>query len=312
VASLPVIVSTACLAPLGLSAEAGVERLRASGAAGALLGAPLGRARADELASRLLRSGLPVEALEVACLEEGAALAQLVSVDREEARAALASATSALRWGAERGIRRAVVRLGTLRELEPDWPALRDRYLKGGLDPRYARRAALYRDTASGRPLDAARRALEPLCTVADGLGLELLVLNPRRLIESPSPRELRHLLTELRGAPLRPAFDASAAHLADDMGLWPLVETTAVFGSQAGLALLGDAAGAVGGLPPGAGVVPLALLAEQLPLDCLRAFSAHSLLSEPELHRAVRAVSELPGGRPLPPLLGPADSEAR
>ena len=121
-----------------------------------------------------------------------------------------------------------VVRLGDVEPVAAQWIDARDRFLRGALDDDALQSLLPSRDRAAERALDVATRALERLAREAERAGAVLLVRNGRRYVDLPSPRELDRLRAELSGAPLLPAADVPAAHLADVMGFAPMALTLA------------------------------------------------------------------------------------
>ena len=217
----------------------------------------------EPLVSELQRRGdeLPILAIESphgTALRPGAPAPRLTASDRDEAqrRARGGDGDGATRRRAARAVRGRAARRrraggggvgGRARSL----PARRARR-------RHGAGAAAARDHAAERALDVARRALERLAREAERAGAVLLVRNGRRYVDLPSPRELDRLRAELSGAPLLPAADLPAAHLADVMGFAPMALTLAAF-ADAPLWYWGDACGPVGALAPGRGIVDLA-----------------------------------------------------
>jgi hypothetical protein len=143
---------------------------------------------------------------------------------------------------------------------------VRRAFLRGELDADRERRERLLRRrmVSAERHLDGARRALDALARRADGAGVRLGIRNPGRYLGVPLPLELRLLREDLAGAPIAPAFDAPAAHLADAMGFVPLDDTLAAW-SDSPLVQVADACGPVGGLPPGRGELDVSTLVGRL-----------------------------------------------
>jgi len=181
----------------------------------------------------LLTAGAtPVVAVEVPAPWTPACRARLTSSDGDEAATALGAARETLERAAGLGAKIAVVRLGSVPSLERDWPLFRDAFHRGALTVSRARRFAVERELAGDGDGDRALKVLERLARDAEGRNLTLAILNPRRVIDLPSPTELSRLLRELRGAAIAPAFDLAAAHLPDAMGVWPYFHSEAAFGA--------------------------------------------------------------------------------
>lgn len=289
-----VALSTSFVVAQGIAPDAALDLAARAGAAALILDATLDPARFSLLRDELRRGGPPVLAVEAPCPTTRAAAAEVVSPDREESRAAVEEIEATIARAAELGARFVVLRLGEVRALASEWVPARDRYLRGDLGSRRARLLADGREQAGARALDAARRALDRLLRRAEAADVTLLLRNPRRFVDAPSPRELDLLASDLRGAPLATLLDAPAAHLADDMGLWPLPLVAATFGARAAVASLGDACGAVGGLAPGRGVVDYAALLPSLPATCARAFAPWTGLTPDEVVAAVPLIAAL------------------
>jgi hypothetical protein len=254
-----------------------------------ILDAGLDPARYEALERELRRQELPVLAVEAPCPADRSASAQLASTDREESRVALAAAEATLRRAGALSARFVVVRLGPVAAADREWTTARQKFLRGDLDERLIRRLVESRDAVAGRAVDVARRALDRLARAAESAGVTLLVAQPRRFTDLPSPGELEDLLRELAGAQVAPLFDSASAHLPDLMGAWPLAVSVASFG-RAPLIYLGDACGPVGGLPPGRGIVDAGALAS-LPKDAALAFRPWVGLTVDETVRAIPAV---------------------
>ena len=236
---------------------------------------------------------VPILAVEAPSPWTPASRAMLCSTDRDEARTALEAALDTVARSAPLGARFVGVWLGEVRGMEPEWLTARERFLRGQLDERLARRLMQQRRALGQRPLDVARRALERLSRVAESEGLTLAVANGRRFTALPDPREIDLLLGDLRGAPIVPLFDVAAAHLPDVMGLQPFAVTEAAFG-KAPLCYLGDACGPLGGLPPGRGQLDLGAIAKKLAPEAARVFSPWSGLTVEESLRAVAELARL------------------
>jgi hypothetical protein len=266
---------------------------------GIILDSALDAARFEALARELQRRSdeLPVLAVESPCPAGRASSAQLCASDRDEARTALEAAEATLRRAATLGARFVVLRLGALRDAEREWMVARDKFLRGDFDERRTRRLVEARNGVAERAVDVARRTLDRLSRTAEAAGIRLLVRNPRRFHELPSPRELDFLLADLAGAPLAPLLDTAAAHLPAEMGVWPLELIVAAFGERAPLVYLGDACGPVGALAPGRGIVDFGFVTG-LPPTAEVAFSPWSGLSPDEAVRAVPEVARLAATR--------------
>jgi hypothetical protein len=230
--------------------------LGAASPAGVVLDDRLEAGFLEALTPLLLRSGLPILAIEAPCPASRASAAMLCAGDRAEATAALEAALATIAWAPTVGARFVVLRLGQVAALERDFAHARDRYVRGDLDPAHALELLDMRDQLAERSLDAARRALDRLCRAAEAAAVTLVLRSPRRYSALPSPREVDLLLADLRGAPLAPALDVPAAHLLDDMGFYPMALSVAAFGAHSALIYGGDACGPIGALPPGMGVV--------------------------------------------------------
>lgn len=262
------------------------------------LPADLLSALAPELVVR--RAELPVLALDGVLGAERlgrprAARAGLAALERDEAAAAVEVVQAALGFAAELGAPYVLISLGAVAGLAPLWDELRGRFLRGELlaDDGAAEALMTARAGLAVRHLDAARRSLDKLAELAARTGTTVLVRNPRRAIELPTPIELRTLTAGLRGAPLAPVLDAPAAHLGSVMHLVPLRETLLSFGTGP-LALLGDACGAVGALPPGRGELDVAAVARLLAPGAQRSFVPWTGLRRAEIAAGYRAVAAL------------------
>jgi hypothetical protein len=255
--------------------------------AGVVLHAGLDPARYEALERELRR--LPVLAVEAPCPADRTSTADLASIDREEARVALEAAEATVRRAGALSARFVVVRLGSLRAADGEWTTARQKFLRGDLDERLARRLVESRDQKAERALDVARRQLDRLARTAESAGLTLAVAQPRRFTDLPSPREVDFLLRDLAGAPIGPLFDSAAAHLPDLMHAWPLQVSAAAFGPGP-LHYLGDACGPIGGLAPGRGILDPGFL-KGLRKDAEVAFRPWSGLSAEEATAALPAI---------------------
>ncbi|MCS6914811.1 MAG: hypothetical protein RMK29_08180 [Myxococcales bacterium] len=224
------------------------------------------------------------------------ARACLGSLDRDEARAALERSLAALELAAEGGAQAVWLRLGEVAAVAARWDGLRRRFLRGELlsDPEPAQALMQQRCAAAAPHLGACLRGLERLARAAEQRGLQLLVRNPRRALELPTPAELSVLRLELAGAPLSPLLDVPAAHLGSAMRLVPLRETITAF-CDGPLCLLGDACGALGALPPGQGEVDVAAVARALPTHTQVAFVPWPGLHLSEVALGCQRVASLP-----------------
>lgn len=222
-----------------------------------------GSVLAIEAALGALRLGRPRASLASAC-----------SLDREEVLAATEVAESALALAAELSAKMVTLRLGPVAGLARHWERARAALLRGALQDEEEPAAELLAARAGLLPrhLEMALRSAERIANAAMRHGVTVLLPSPRRAIELPAPLELRVLLDELRGAPLRPLLDLPAAHLGSTMRLLPLRATILAF-ADGPLHLLGDACGAIGALPPGHGEVDVAAVAAALPPSAHRAF---------------------------------------
>lgn len=256
----------------------------------------------SELMPELLihRDELPVLALEhslgaMRLARPRAALAALASQERDEAQAAFLVTEAALGMAAELGSPFVLLRPGMIGGLTRHWERARAFFLRGGLaddddaiDELMAARTGL-----ALRHLEALRRGLEQVANAAVRKGTTVLLPTPRRIVELPVPLELRALLAEFRGAPLAAALDLPAAHLASAMHTVALRESVLTFGTGP-LALLGDACGQLGALPPGHGEVDVAAVARALPRHSHRAFVPWSGLHAAEVRLGYEGVAAL------------------
>ena len=279
-----------------MEAARALELLQRAGADGVILDAALTEPRLEALLAALAPalSALPIVAVEAPCPAGRHLFASLCATDRAEARVAFESVEASVRRAGTLGAEHAIVRLGAVDALAAEWAPARDRFLRGELDAARGRRLARMRDDAAGHALDVGRRALDRLVRTAEDAGVTLLLANPRRFVELPSPRELDGLLTDFAGAPLAPLLDVACAHLPDVMGVWPLLHTATAFGSRAPLVYLGDACGPVGGLEPGRGELDVGAIAQSLPIGCRVAFRPWVGLAPDEIVRALAAVERL------------------
>jgi sugar phosphate isomerase/epimerase len=275
---------------------------------GVELDATLPRRLLEELLPRLAgrREELPVVALENVCPAPderrpgSRRAAELAALDRSEAAAALDAALETVRIAGELAAasgRRVwvLVQLGEVDALRSGWSSLRRAFLRGELDEEEALRSRLARERAArGRPhLDPARRALDRLARRCEASGVVLGIRNPSRHHGLPAPLELRFLLEDLAGGPVAPALDASAAHLADVMGLVPLADTLAAWRASP-IAHLADACGPVAGLPPGRGELDLPSVIGALDRPTDAVFSPWPGLEEREVLAGVTALRAL------------------
>lgn len=256
----------------------------------------------EELVCELLmrRAELPVVAVDAAlgAIRLGrprAARAYAGSLDREEAHEACAVATAALGLAAELGAPFVTLRLGPVVGLTALWERTRAHFLRGALpaDEAPAEELMAARSALAGAHLDAALRSLDRLLNAAQRLAVTVLLPNPRRAVELPTPIELRALCSEFHGGPLAPQLDVPAAHLASAMHLLPLRDSVLGFGVGP-LANLSDGCGAVGGLPPGHGEVELAAIARTLSPATHREFVPWPALRPAEVAAGYRAVAAL------------------
>jgi sugar phosphate isomerase/epimerase len=289
-----VALSTSFVVAQELGPDAALDLAARAGAASLILDSTLDPARYGVFRDELRGGGMSILAVEAPCPWTRASAAELASPDRDESRAATDEIEATIARAAELGARFVVVRCGEVRSVAAEWVPARDRYLRRELDARRARALADMREQAGARAVDTIRRALDRLLRRAEAADVTLLVRNPRRFVDAPSPRELDLIAADLRGAPLAALYDVPAAHLTDDMGLWPLPLVGATFGGRAAIAYLGDACGAVGGLAPGRGVVDLRAVAATLPATCARAFSPWSGLTPDEVAAAITAIAAL------------------
>ena len=271
-----------------LAPSAIVDACLRAGASGVVLDGALQPALYEPLVHELERRGdeLPVLAIEApgpTATRPGARAPALTASDRDEARAALDAAVVQMRRAGELRAPFVVVRLGDVEPVAADWTFARDQFLRGALEPSLAQRMMAARDDAAERAVDGAVRALERLAREAERAGAVLLVRNRRRFVDLPTPRELDRLRAELSGAPILPAADVPAAHLADVMGFAPMALTLAAW-ADAPLWYWGDACGPVGALAPGRGIVDLAAARASVKEHARLAFSPWSGLSVDEI----------------------------
>lgn len=224
-----------------------------------------------------------------------ASLASACSLDREEALAATEVAEAALKLAAELQAPTLTLRLGPVVGLRRHWDKARAGLLRGALQDDDALAAQLLEARAGLLPrhLEQALRSLERVANAALRHGVTVLLPNPRRAVELPAPLELSVLLSELRGAPLRPMLDLPAAHLASTMRLLPLRPTVLAF-AEGPLHLLGDACGAIGALRPGHGEVDVEAVARALPAGAHRGFLPWHGLHLREIAAGYKAVANL------------------
>jgi hypothetical protein len=224
-----------------------------------------------------------------------AARAQLASLDRDEAAAAVDVARAGMLFAQEVGAAYVVVSLGTARALGRLWRRLRGRYLRGVLhyDESSAEALMAARAGVSSQHVDAAMRSLDRVVEEASRRGVSVLVRNPRQPVDLPTALELSALRAELRGAPLAPLLDLPAAHLTSMLHCCPLRETVVAFGDGP-LSSLADACGPLYGLIPGQGEVDVAAVARALPKDARRAFVPSPGLSIDEVARGYAAIASL------------------
>ncbi len=209
----------------------------------------------------LRRQTIPVVALESPCAAP--TRAELCG-DRDESLEAQKAAEMTLERAAELSAPYVVLRLGEARLCAPDWEIARNRFLRDDLDEELIERLIERREKIVTPLFDNVRRALDRLLRSAESFGTKLLVRTRRRYTELPTVVELRTLLQDYVGAPLSPLLDLPAAHLLDVMGFSRIEAMVKALGAEP-VAYVGDAAGPVGALPPGRGVIDLAALAPQL-----------------------------------------------
>lgn len=224
-----------------------------------------------------------------------AARAQLASLDREEADAAVNVARAGLAFAEELGAAYVVLSLGTARALGRLWRRLRGRYVRGVLhyDESSAEELMAARAGVSTRHVDAALRSLDRVVEEASRRGVSVLVRNPRQPVDLPTAFELSAIRAELRGAPLSPLLDLPAAHLTSMLHCCPLRETVLAFGDGP-LSSLADACGPLFGLVPGQGEVDVAAVARALPKEARRAFVPSPGLTLDEVAAGYAAVAAL------------------
>ena len=203
-----------------------------------------------------------------------AALAQLAALDKEESRTATHVAKTALAVATSLSCPFVRVRLGEVAGLSRLWQNVRAHFLRGASfeDSEPGDELLQARSALLPRHLDAVRRALESLANLAVHSQKTLLIAYPRRVTELPLPLELRLLLEEFDGAPLRPCLDLPAAHLSSMMRLVSLADSVRSF-ARGPLHCVGDACGPIGALPPGSGEVEVAAVCRTLPKDATLSF---------------------------------------
>jgi len=223
------------------------------------------------------------------------ALAELASLDKEESRTAVAVAESALRVAGSLSAKLVRLHLGEVAGLDRLWRNVRAHYLRGAgwQDRAPADELLQARSALLSRHLDAVRRALEQLSNFAVHSEQILLLSYPRRATELPLPIELRLLLEEFEGAPLRPSLDLPAAHLSSMMRLVSLGDSVRSF-APGPLHCVGDACGQVGALPPGTGEVAVASVCRSLPKDATLSFMPWQGLSFAEVKKGLAALERL------------------
>ncbi len=265
--------------------------------------------RRDELPVLAVAGGVGAALLDRPALSR----ASVCSLDRDEARAAAEGFGAAVQLAQELGAPYVVLSLGAVESVRGRWDGIRRHFLRGELidDLTPAEQLMEARDGGAGRHLTACRRQIEGLLAMAERRGVTLLLKNPRRAIEMPSPLELSALLEEMRGAPLLPLLDLPAAHLTSAMRLRPLRDTVVAFGSGP-LGYLGDACGAVGALAPGHGEVDVAAVARHLPTGARRAFIPWGGLRLDEVSDGLRGVEALPRRLPEVKKEGPGSEAPR
>lgn len=224
-----------------------------------------------------------------------ASRAQLASLDREEAAAAVSVARAGLAFAEELGASYVVLSLGTARALKRLWQRLRGQYVRGVLhyDESSAEELMAARAGVSTRHVDAAMRSLDRVVEEAARRGVSVLIRNPRQPVDLPTAFELSAVRAELRGAPLAPLLDLPAAHLTSMLHCCPLRETVLAFGDGP-LSSLADAAGPLSGLVPGQGEVDVAAVARALPKESRRAFVPSPGLTFDEVAAGYAAIAAL------------------
>ena len=291
--------STACAQAVGGDPDRVMELLLRAGVDGVELDGGLAPDLAAELIARLRmrRDELPVWSVENVCPARREGAAELCSLDREEARVALEAATETLCFAADAGAGVVALRLGEVALLKSRWPVWRRRWLRGDLDEDAQARAVRERAVRGAPHLDPARRALDRLGRVADGLGLRLGLRNPMRLIGLPTAMELRMLLADLAGAPIDPLWDIPATALLVEFGV-PLEEVAAAWQGSP-LVRLGEACGPVLGLGVGQGELDLPPLTRRLAETTRAVFAPWGGLDEAAVLAAVASLRALPTAPP-------------
>jgi hypothetical protein len=142
------------------------------------------------------------------------------------------------------------IELGALGGLTTRWLDLLDAFARGTIDRATVRAFSAGRGAVASRHLDAARRGLDRLLPLCERRGTTLGLLPAAAGDALGLPAEIDGLLADYAGAPLVRWRATDREHGLRTLGL-DTAERRA-----AGAVLLADAAGCLGGLPPGAGEV--------------------------------------------------------
>jgi hypothetical protein len=140
--------------------------------------------------------------------------------------------------------------LGALTGLAARWHGLLDAFARGTLDHSTVRAFSARREAVASRHLDAARRGLDRLLPLCERRGAAMGLLPAAAGDALGLPNEIDGLLADYAGAPLVRWRATDREHGLVTLGL------DAAARRAAGAVLLADAAGCLGGLPPGAGEV--------------------------------------------------------
>lgn len=180
--------------------------------------------------------------------------------------------------------------------LEPEGPAVE-----------MLRELRAQRAQAAPAHVDGLRFSLERLAIEAERRGLRLGLPNAAHYDELPTRDEALTLLAELAGAPVGLWLDTAAAHAKEVLGLGSqLAFVRALRAATPAPPILGvsltDAAGLLGGLPPGVGEIDFAGIAAQLAPDTLAIVACHPEATDDEVGRALALAQQLTPTAPTPP----------
>jgi len=151
--------------------------------------------------------------------------AEISSLDKDERAAAVEAVTASLHLAEQLGAPVVILHAGVV-PVDPQLDRqLRDLYNQGRRNGReYADlKAELLKERArqAERHLDATRRSLERLATLADALGVRIALENRFCYQEIPTPDELDLLLDEFAG-PVAFWFDTGHAYCLEELGFIP------------------------------------------------------------------------------------------